>query len=163
MAESAGWVVDASVAVKWLVPEPLTAEARRVLRAAEAGRIRIHVPEIWLSEVANSLLKKTRRPGPDRIDAPMAARMLASARSLGVAVHSHGPLVAAAFALACGSGLSLYDALYAALALSRDSFLVTADDRLLAGARDGGLGDRAVALRDVAAALDPPASAGRPG
>ena len=144
-----GWVVDASVAVKWLVPEPLTPEARLVLDAARRGLIRIHVPELWLAEIASSLWKKTRPPGAGRLDAGRAARMMDHVRSLGVTIHSHRPLVHGALALACVSGLTVYDALYASLALSREFTLVTADDRLGCAARDAGLGERAIPLADV--------------
>jgi predicted nucleic acid-binding protein len=151
MPAPADWVVDASVAVKWLVPEDGSDAAAPILRAAREGRIRVHVPAIWLSEVASSLLKKTRRPPPDRIDVPIAARMLDSFRSLGVRVHAHETIVMGAFGLAARSGLSLYDALYAALAVAGGFRLVTADCRLLDEAPRLGLGGRIVGLSDWAA------------
>jgi predicted nucleic acid-binding protein len=49
--------VDASIAVKWFVAEPLREEARRLL----AHRLHLHAPEILLSEFANTIWKKVRR------------------------------------------------------------------------------------------------------
>jgi predicted nucleic acid-binding protein len=148
------WVVDASVAVKWLVPEPLTAEARRVLGAAREGLIRIHVPELWLTEVASSLWKKTRRAPADRLEVGRAIRMLERVRSLGMTVHSHGVLVSAAFALACRTGLSVCDSLYASLAMAQGFALITADERLASTAREAGLGEQVIPLARVGSALD---------
>jgi predicted nucleic acid-binding protein len=154
MPDRPGWVVDASVAVKWLVPESLDAEASAVLHVARAGRIRVHVPEIWLAEIASSLWKKTRRPAGNRLDVRIAAKLLESARRLRVTVHSHEALAVGAFGLACQSGITVYDALYAALALSRGLPLVTADDRLADRLEAVGSGGHVVRLRDVPAFLD---------
>jgi len=149
-----GWVVDASVAVKWLIPETLEAEAKVVLDAARAGRIRVHVPEIWLVEIASSLWKKTRRPPGDHIDVRIAAELLESVRRLRVLVHSHGDLAIGAFGLACRSGITVYDGLYVALARARGFPLVTADDRLAARLQEEGSDGSVVALRDVPAFLE---------
>lgn len=154
MPDRPGWVVDASVAVKWLVPESLEAEANAVLDAARAGRIRVHVPEIWLSEIASSLWKKTRRPPGDRINVRIAVELLESVRRLRVSAHSHGALVIGAFGLACKSGISVYNALYAALAESRGFPLVTADDRLADRLEATGNGGRVIALREAPAFLE---------
>jgi predicted nucleic acid-binding protein len=154
MPDRPGWVVDASVAVKWLVPETLEAEASAVLEAAREGRIRVHVPEIWLSEIASSLWQKTRRPPGDRIAVRIAAELLESVRQLRVSVHSHEDLVVGAFGLACRSGISVYDALYAALAFSRGFPLATADERLVARLQAADLATYVVALRDVRSLLE---------
>jgi len=50
-------VVDASIAVKWLIAEPHSHEARRLL----APRIDLHAPDFILTEVANVIWKKARR------------------------------------------------------------------------------------------------------
>ena len=50
-------VVDASVAVKWLITEEWTEESRRLLAAS----IDRHAPDLILAETANVLWKKARR------------------------------------------------------------------------------------------------------
>lgn len=147
------FVIDASVAVKWLVPEPLTPEALLLLNAARQGEIRIHVPEIWLSEIASSLLKKTRRPLPERLEPHAAVRLIESVRALRVFAHSHDVLVSGAFSLAMRSALSVYDALYATLALSQGFRLITADLALIREIRGFDREENVVPLADVARAL----------
>jgi len=51
------WVVDASVAVKWVVPEALSEHAERVLATDEE----LLAPDLLLVEAANALWKKTER------------------------------------------------------------------------------------------------------
>ena len=48
-------VLDASVAVKWYIPEDLAAEARRFM----AARFAIHVPSFFAAECGNTLWKKS--------------------------------------------------------------------------------------------------------
>ena len=49
--------VDASVAVKWFVSEPLSENARLLL----AHRLDLHAPDLLLAEFANVICKKIRR------------------------------------------------------------------------------------------------------
>lgn len=49
------WVVDASVAVKWVIPEVLSDAADRV----RDGEDDILAPDLLLVEVANALWRKT--------------------------------------------------------------------------------------------------------
>ena len=39
-------VVDCSVAIKWLVGEPYSAEARRLLGEYENGNLALHAPDL---------------------------------------------------------------------------------------------------------------------
>ena len=48
--------VDASIAVKWFVAEPLHGEARRLL----SHRLCLHTPDLLLAEFANTIWKKAR-------------------------------------------------------------------------------------------------------
>jgi predicted nucleic acid-binding protein len=49
-------VVDASVGVKWLVPELLSAEANLLMDS----RISRHIPTLFLTEVSQTLWKKVK-------------------------------------------------------------------------------------------------------
>ena len=49
--------VDASVVVKWFVPEALSDEARLLL----GDRLSLHAPDLVLVEFANTIWKKVRR------------------------------------------------------------------------------------------------------
>ena len=62
------FVVDASVAVKWLVEEP---DSDAALALAESGE-ELHAPRLMASEVANALWRKARLGQIERADASAA-------------------------------------------------------------------------------------------
>ena len=117
------FVVDASVGVKWVVPEEGTREAHALL---ERGRLA--VPELFQAECTNILWKKVRRSEMSRDEALGALELLAGS---GVVVWPMRELVDGAFRLAVVLDHSVYDCLYLTLALSQDWTFVTADRRLL--------------------------------
>lgn len=117
-------VVDASVAVKWFVPEPLAAEAMRVYPGATPR----HVPAFFDVEVANIVWKKLRRGEIIRADADF---ILARLAFLPLTRHPDAPLLPPAFDLADRTGRTVYDCLYLALAVQLGGPMVTADDKLV--------------------------------
>lgn len=121
---TAVYVVDASVAVKWYVPELLAAEAARVRH----GQTPLHAPAYLDVESANILWKKVRRGDITRTQADAALAHLAAApipRTAGAG------LVGPAFDIAVQTGRTVYDCLYLALAVQLNGKMVTADDRLV--------------------------------
>ena len=60
-----GWVVDASVGIKWFVPEPGTPDAVRIRAAGQP----LHVPTFFDVELANIVWKKVRRGDMTRSEA----------------------------------------------------------------------------------------------
>jgi len=66
-------VIDASVAIKWVVEESGTAEALALLR-----RAKLRAPDFLFAECANVLWKKVQRKEFTRAEALVAARLLAS-------------------------------------------------------------------------------------
>ena len=114
------FIVDASVAVKWFVPE-IHHEAARRLRDSS---FELHVPNHFLLEFGNVAVKKTRRG--EILDA--AARVtVGEIRNLPIRMHSHRPFFPEAFDLALETSTSLYDSLYLKLAMHLDGEMVTAD------------------------------------
>lgn len=63
-------VVDAGVAIKWMIEEPGTAEALTL------RRYRLSVPDLLIPECANILRKKVRRQEISADEASLAARLL---------------------------------------------------------------------------------------
>ena len=53
-------VIDASVAIKWYVPEEDQAPAMKLLALAESGDMEFHIPDLMYCEVGNILWKKVR-------------------------------------------------------------------------------------------------------
>ncbi len=121
-------VVDASVAVKWVLPEPGTLQARRLLEASADGRLDLIAPDLFIGEVGNVLWKRCRLRGELVEDEARAAleAVLAVAPEL---VPSEA-LAARALELALAFRRPISDCLYVALALRDHCSLVTADSRL---------------------------------
>ena len=117
------YVADASVAVKWYVPEIHSDEALRLL---EPGN-ELHVPDLMQAEVGNILWKKTRHAEISSAEARRVARALLAAP---LHVHATAPLLDGALDIALRADRTVYDALYVALAVALDIPLVTADRRL---------------------------------
>jgi predicted nucleic acid-binding protein len=118
------WVVDASVAAKWLIEEPHTADALRLLAG---GRI-LHSPDLLLIETDSMLCKRLRR---GEISSDEAGQVRASMRSFPLVLHHSLLLLDGAYEIASQTGCSIYDSLYVSLAARLGEKLVTADERLL--------------------------------
>jgi predicted nucleic acid-binding protein len=117
------YVADASVAVKWYVPEIHSDEALRLL---EPGN-ELHVPDLMQAEVGNILWKKARR---GELTPSEARRMAGAILVAPLRVHATSSLLDGALDIALRTDRTVYDALYVALAVALDVGLVTADRRL---------------------------------
>jgi predicted nucleic acid-binding protein len=141
----AGIIVDASVAVKWVMAE---AHAEAALRLLESGT-GLAAPAHWLSEAVNALWAACRRGDLVEQEAHERAATLAEAP---IAVVPLDRLVSAAMTIALRLGITVYDSLYLALAEQQGATLVTDDRLLLAAARhDGQLRDSVIWIGDDAA------------
>jgi predicted nucleic acid-binding protein len=116
-------VVDASVAVKWLIREAQTDEARRLV----IGGYTLVVPDLLFAEVGNALWKRVRAGD---ITAAAASRAFASLAQFNLTVRPIRPLAPFALVIAARTQRTVYDSLYVALAVSEQCPLVTADLRL---------------------------------
>lgn len=118
-----GYVVDASVVVKWLVTEEWSDESSRLL---DAGPTLI-APELVFAEASNALWAMHRRGDLTRDDLTDATDLLKSA-PISVPV-SMRRLAAGAVRLAVDLGHPAYDCYYLALAMQEHYPVVTADTR----------------------------------
>lgn len=116
-------VIDASVAIKWLVAEPLSEQAASLL-----GRTRMSAPAHWQAETLNGLWGWVYRGGMSAEDACERASWL---RDAPVAIASLGSLLGRALELSIAMKITIYDSLYVALAELRRIPLVTNDRKLL--------------------------------
>jgi predicted nucleic acid-binding protein len=132
-------VVDASVAVKWLIQEPLSDKAIAVLARPEA----LIAPDLLVAEVANVLWKKVRSGELTEI---VALERFAALRSMGLDLRPSPPLAARALSFAIEAKRTVYDALYLALAEQEDCLFVTADERFVNALMHMKEGKRAVWL-----------------
>jgi predicted nucleic acid-binding protein len=128
------FVVDCSVAVRWLLPDeatPYTNAVFDLLNTQDAI-----VPSLFLSEFANVFLKLSRqRKLPQQLALGAVQRFTA----LGLEVDRNTPDPERLFTLAEHYGLSAYDASYLELALRRGLPLACWDGGLKAAAEKAGL------------------------
>ena len=136
-------VVDASVAVKWLLPEVHAELAGRLLEANHVLR----APDLPFPEVGNALWKRVRRREVLAAEAAVAIQALAVAP---LRVHATRPLLALALDVATRTGRSVYDGLYVAVALVAQARLVTADRKLYDALARGPLRASVAWLEDLA-------------
>ena len=115
-------VVDASVAVKWLVAE----EGSDIARAMAARGENLHAPRLMASEIANALWRKARLGEIERGDAGI---MLASVPEMPVRWGDDEIVCGDAVRLALALDRPVYDCVYLALAHRIGAIVVTADLR----------------------------------
>ncbi|MFN3668798.1 MAG: type II toxin-antitoxin system VapC family toxin [Brevundimonas sp.] len=134
-------VVDASVALKWVLVEPDSALAEQVLFRP------LLAPEWWRVEVANGLWKALDR---GEIDLGEARAGLARFADVAVETDEAPGLLDEAMVLAARLRHAIYDCLYLALAIRRDTRMVTADAQFVKAALRAGpdLAARVVLLAD---------------
>lgn len=121
-------VVDASVALKWVVTEPGSEEAAALLVEMAVGTPTFVAPEHMVGEVGNGLRKRVAQ-GALGVDE--AVHALEAVASLGLRLVGGTDRWVRCLAAAMQWGLTTYDAVYVLLALDLDAELVTADTRLL--------------------------------
>jgi predicted nucleic acid-binding protein len=116
------FVVDASLVVKWFVPEVDSDAARRWLDASHDYL----APELLFPEAGNTLRKKVRRGELSVDDGQQLATDLSV---IAVEAVSMRGLLPDAHALALRTGMTVYDATYLALAVRLETQVITGDDR----------------------------------
>lgn len=119
------FVIDASVAVKWFHQEPDTPQAEALEGRIANGEIRAIVPPLLFYEVANALTFKAG----SQLKEVIAAHHVLVSLPFQVTEVLYTTLEDAIL-IARSHHLSVYDAIYIALAIASDAPLVTADKRL---------------------------------
>ena len=119
------YVIDASVAVKWFVPdaavEPDLDRAMQLLLIAQRDEARFLQPPHWVSEVAAVLVRLAPKAASSSVEALLA---LAFIDTITDDYHYRR-----AIALALKLDHHLFDTLYHAVALEEKSTLITADQK----------------------------------
>ena len=115
-------LVDANVAIKWVIDEE-GSDAARDLILSDA----LAAPELLFAECANALRTKVRQ---GYLSAPLARAAMAQIEASPIRTVPIKPHASAALEIALDLASSAYDALYLAVALAERATLVTADARL---------------------------------
>ncbi len=117
------FVVDASVVVKWFVPEIHSDAARRLLSLSHE----YFAPDLLFAETANTIWKKIRR---GELTTEHGRQLVNDIGRIAVETVPCRVLAVDAHELANVTGRTVYDSLYLALAIRLKTRMLTADDRL---------------------------------
>jgi predicted nucleic acid-binding protein len=116
------FVVDASLVIKWFVPEIHSEAARRWLAASHD----YVAPDLLFSEAGNAVWKKVRRK---ELDVNEARQLVVDLAQVAVETVATRNLLQDAVALALTVGITVYDAMYLTLAARLETEVITGDDR----------------------------------
>jgi len=120
------YVLDASVALKWVLTEDHSVEARELRNAYRRGVHELLAPDIFMVEVPHVLSKAVRQR---KLTSGEAELHLANVWTTLPQLVPSVDLTERAFEISCRFRTSYYDALYLALAVEEGPFL-TADAKL---------------------------------
>lgn len=124
-------VIDASVALKWFLPDETGGlQALDILKKYAEGKVELVAPDLLDYEVFNGLLIAYRR---NRLAKKLAE--VASKKFLELQIRHEPVKQDNLIALALETGLSIYDAAYLGLAHQIKTQLVTADRPLFTNGR----------------------------
>jgi predicted nucleic acid-binding protein len=135
VARTMAFVLDASVVLAWLLPDERSGSAQKLMMRAAHERPR--APSLLLLEVGNALLHAERRTS---LRSATRLELLEAFTALPIALE---PIAAEtmlrAAELAANHSLTVYDACYLELAISRSCALATFDRALGSAARSEGV------------------------
>lgn len=135
-------VVDASVAIKWYLPEIYEVEASRLLNPSS----QLLAPDLLFSEIGNILWKHTTR---NELSAEKAITIITSLSAVPLQIFEARSLMPVAFEIACQNRRTFYDSLYLALAKTHGCRFVTADLKLYNSLKDGPLGRTVLWIENI--------------
>jgi predicted nucleic acid-binding protein len=117
-------VVDANVAVKWIIKQPLRDRALAVLKRGDI----LVAPTLFVSEVTSAVWQYVRA---GQIGSEQAREGLSAVLEQMMLLEEDRHLAESALAVAVELGYAPYDCFYLVMAIRRDAQLVTADKRLV--------------------------------
>ena len=121
-------VIDASVLVKFFIPEILSEKAEELSDRVTGGDLRLLAPDLIFAEVGNIIWKKHRRKELTRSE---AEEIVDAIVSLPLEIEKSKALLPFAVDLGLAYGITVYDAIYVSLAKVHETILVTADKKLV--------------------------------
>lgn len=130
-AESQNVVVDASIAVKWFVPEQDSEDALTLRDQHIGGRLTLYAPALIIYEVANALRYRS-----DITEGDLERNIEALFQLDLTFIAPSSKSTAKATLTAKRLGITVYDAVYVELAEDIGCKVVTADDDLNRKAKD---------------------------
>jgi predicted nucleic acid-binding protein len=121
-------VLDSSIALKWVLPEPDSAKALQLRADFAAGIHDLVAPDVLPIECAHALTRAERR---GIIPIGDAEPHLLNILLTGILLRPYQPLLHRALTISSAARIGVYDCLYVALAEQENGQLVTADVKLV--------------------------------
>lgn len=121
-------VIDASVLIKAYIPEILSDKADEVMARVAAGGLSLYAPDLLYPETGNILWKKQRLK---ELTVAEAEEIADAITALPISIEPSRPVMLLALAIAGSSGVTVYDAMYVAVARIYESSVLTADKKLV--------------------------------
>jgi predicted nucleic acid-binding protein len=121
-------VIDASVALKWYIPEVYSEQAIYILSEQQSGKLTFHVPDLFFCEAGNILWKKIWK---EELSLKEAHEIIRSLIAVPKIIHSSQIFVPYAIGVATKLKRTVYDCLYLSLAAYLDCSMLTADKKLV--------------------------------
>jgi predicted nucleic acid-binding protein len=121
-------VIDASVLIKFYVPEILSDRAQEVMSWVADGKLMLLAPDLLYPETGNILWKKQRlhELTPDEVE-----EIVDAITSLPIKIEYSRQIMPLSVSIALHSGITVYDAMYVAVAGIYETKMITADRRLV--------------------------------
>lgn len=135
------YVIDASVAAQWLLPEENSHKAFTLID----NRVERIVPDLLHSEIGNILWKRVRTGSLSRERADEALRKL---ESIPLTVCPVAEIMDLSLTIATEYDRSFYDSAYVALAIRERAVLLTADAKLVRALGNTPLAGTALGITD---------------
>jgi predicted nucleic acid-binding protein len=122
------YVLDTSALIRYYVPDgPIPKDLDDIIEQAWHGDVLLMVPDLALVEAAQVLLKKQQA---NYLTSDEASEILEHIMNLPLETRPHRDLIELAFGLAWKLNLTVYDAMFLALARKHGAALITADQEL---------------------------------
>ena len=121
------FVIDASVLIKFYIPEILSDEAEGLLTRVEQGDVMLFAPDLIYPEVGNILWKKQRMKELTRSE---VEEITDAIMSLPLKIETSKLLLPLAIDIGTAYGITIYDAIYVSMARIYETKMMTADKKL---------------------------------
>lgn len=121
-------VIDASVLIKFYVPEILSDKAEELLTGVEHGDVMLLAPDLIYPEVGNILWKKQRMKELTRSE---VEEIIDPIVSLPLKIEASKLLLPLAVDMGTAYKITVYDAIYISMARVYETKMMTADRKLV--------------------------------
>ena len=135
-------VVDASVGIKWFIPEVHEHDALKLIER----NVELLAPDLIYAEIGNILWKKWRQ---GEIDAEDVLGLIHDFKAVNLNIHETGMLMEKAWEIAKRHNRSFYDSTYIALAVESECQVATADIKLYNSLKNSQLRRHILWIEDI--------------